>query len=164
MNTYTNNIITIDNKNYEAYLRRALIYVQNRQFLEASADYSKLDQLEPKKIDGKMGQALISKRQERWEEAENLYTDLVYHHRNDADIYANRAECYINLKKYARAQQDIERALELHFNDPYIYILRGQLRLKQYDYPSAITDFEKAKAAGFDAAVADEYIKLAKKR
>ncbi len=159
-----NHIIGVDNKNYEAYQQRALIQIQNKHYLEASSDYAKLSELNPTKIDGKMGLALIAKRQQHWAEAEEMYTDLVYRHRENVEVYVNRAECYINLGKLARAKQDIDKAIELHYNDPYIYFLRGQLKMKQYDYPSAIEDFEKAKASGFDTVAVDEYIKLAKKK
>jgi tetratricopeptide (TPR) repeat protein len=159
-----NRIIVLDDKNYQAYSRRALIHLQKKHFLEASADYAKLTELEPEKIDGKMGMALIEKRQQHWEQAESAYTDLVYRHRADAEIYVNRAECYINMKKLGRGLQDIEKALELGYSDPYIYMLRGQLRLRQFDKLSAKEDFEKAKSLGFDATVVDEYLKLINKK
>lgn len=158
-----NHIISTDKNNYSAYAGRALIFMHNKSYLDAYADYSKMEELKPAGIEGKLGKALILKREQKWSDAEDIYTDLIYRHHDVAILYVNRAECYLNLDKLARTQQDIEKAIELKYNDPYIYFLRGQLRLKQFDNLSALTDFQKAKTDGYDASLVDEYIRKIKK-
>lgn len=159
-----NHIIEIEPNNTSALQSRALIFVHQKKYNEALSDYEKVTSIIPQSINGWMGIALVHKRKEEWSQAEEIYTTLIYKHRGTPEIYANRAECYLHLKKLARTQQDIERAIQLGYNEPYIYVLRALLRLKQYDSGAALMDFEKAKEMGFDLSNIPEYQKLIVKK
>ncbi len=159
-----NHILHTDKNNYQAYGQRAMLLVQQKKYSEAYADYAKLEELKPNLPDGLMGKALIAKMEQKWSEAEEIYTTLTYRYKNRGDLYAHRAECYLHLNKLARTQQDIEKAISLNYTDPYVYVLRGQLRLKQYDKGAAVKDFLQAKSLGYNPSVIDEYIRSAGKK
>ena len=58
--------------------------------------------------------------------------------------------------------EDINKALELGFSDPIIYLLRGQLRLAQYDKRLAKEDFLKAQEMGVSQTIVADFLKLCK--
>lgn len=146
----------------EAIYRRGLIYLDKSNFDEATLDFEKIKQIDNKSILGQIGLTLILKRKGEWQKAEDIYSDLIYDNRTDADLYLNRAECYIETKKLARAQEDLNKALSYGSNDPMLYILRGRLRILQYDKSSARKDFIKARELGADDAVVDELLRHCK--
>ncbi len=139
-------------------------WYNKKRYSEAYADYAKLEELKPNLPDGLMGKALIAKMEQKWPEAEEIYTTLTYRYKGRGDLYAHRAECYLHLNKLAHTQQDIEKAISLNYTDPYVYVLRGQLRLKQYDKGAAVKDFLQAKSLGYNPSVIDEYIRSAGKK
>lgn len=157
-----NTILLIDDKDIEALYRRGLLNLNNKNLFAAEEDFEKIIELEPTNLSGKAGLAMIMKRRGEWEPAEKVYSELISEHKANADLYINRAECYLQLKKLARCSDDIAKALELGYNEAYLYILRGQLRLAQYDKLTAKTDFLKAKELNADATVIDEMLHLCK--
>ena len=155
-----NTILKVAPDDVEALYRRALIYMTNKLPLAAKADFEQMCLVDKNNLLGQMGLAMIMKRNGEWTEAEELYTDLIYKHKTNADLYFNRAECYFQLNKLARTQEDLMKATEYGYNEAPLFILRGQLRLAQYDKLSAKEDFLKAKEKGADAATIDQYLKL----
>lgn len=146
----------------EALYRRGLLHLYNKELLKAEDDFEKINSLAPENLQGKMGIALIMKRRGNWKEAEEYYTDLIYKNKSNAELYFNRAECYLQLNKLARTNEDINKSLELGISDPLIYILRGQLRLAQYDKRMAKEDFMKAQEMGVSEAIVSDFLRLCK--
>ncbi|MDU1890484.1 MAG: tetratricopeptide repeat protein [Dysgonomonas sp.] len=157
------NMLVLDNPDdVEAIYSRGLIYLSQKNLLAAEEDFETIIKTQPESLRAKMGLAQIVKRRGEWKEAEEIYSDLIYKYRNSADLYFNRAECYINLNKYARTDADIKKAMELGFNEFPIYVLRGQLRLAQYEKRQAKEDFLKAQELGADENVIKDFLKMCK--
>jgi tetratricopeptide (TPR) repeat protein len=138
------------------------LHLYNKELLSAEDDFEKIISIVPESLQGKMGIALIMKRRGNWKEAEEYYTDLIYKNKSNAELYFNRAECYLQLNKLARTNEDISKALELGISDPLIYILRGQLRLAQYDKQMAKEDFLKAQENGVGESIVSDFLRLCK--
>lgn len=146
----------------EALYRRGLIYMSNKLPAAAEEDFKKISELEPDNLLGKAALARLMKRQGEWEKAEELYTDLIYKNKMNSDLYFNRAECYLQMKKLARMQEDLMKASEYGYNEYPLFILRGQLRLAQYDKRMAKEDFLKAQEMGADPKVIEDLLRLCK--
>jgi len=157
-----NAILLYETDDLEALYRRGLLYLNRKELLSAEDDFEKIISIVPENIQGKMGIGLIMKRRGNWKDAEEYYSDLIYKNRSVADLYFNRAECYLHLDKLARANEDINKAFQLGISDPLIYILRGQLRLAQYDKRMAKEDFLKAQEAGVSEEIVNEFLQLCK--
>ena len=157
-----NTVLLNDPKDIEALYRRGLLHLNNNNIFAAEEDFERTLKEAPDNLQAKLGQALIMKRRGEFKEAEELYSDLIYKHKNNADLYFNRAECYLQLNKLARMNEDINKALELGFSDPIIYLLRGQLRLAQYDKRLAKEDFLKAQEMGVSQTIVADFLKLCK--
>lgn len=146
----------------EALYRRALIYMTNKLPAAAKDDFDKICSIDKNSVKGKSGLALLMKRNGEWQGAEEVYTDLIYNNKNNAELYFNRAECYLQLRKLARTQEDLTKAAELGYDDAPLYIMRGQLRLAQYDKRSAKDDFLMAQEKGADPELVNEFLRLCK--
>lgn len=152
--------ILINNPNdIEALYRRGLILLSKKNLPAAEDDFKKIDKIDPDNVWGKSGLALILKRRERWADAEELYTYMIYKNKTNGELYFNRAECYLQLDKLAKTQEDITKAAEYGFDNASLYILRGQLRLAQFDRLSAKNDFLKAKEMGVNDSIVDVLIR-----
>lgn len=157
-----NVILSIDEKNIDALYRRGLIYMSDKNYLAAEADFEKVLELSPDNISAHNNLLLTIRVREDWDEAESKYTDLIYKYKSVPEFYIGRAECYLNLKKLARAKADLGKAVELKSDNPLLYIIRGQLNLQQFDKFSARQDFNKAKELGVDEELINEYLLLCK--
>lgn len=157
-----NAILVIEPDNVEALYRRALLNLNGKNLLAAEEDFDKILKIEPHNLQAQSGLVMIMKRRSEWVEAEKAYTDLIYKHKTNGELYFNRAECYFQMKKLARTQEDISKALELGYKEPHLYILRGQLRLAQFDKSMAKEDFLKAKELGADEKIVNELLLFCK--
>lgn len=161
MNDY-NTALSINPDNITALLQRGLLYLSEKNMLAAEADFEHVLEIQPKNIHAKSNLAFALKSREDWEGAEKEYTELIYDNKSFSDLYVNRAECYIQLKKLGRATDDLRKAEELGYDDPFLYILKGQLNLQQFDKGAAKVNFEKALELGANKELIKEYLLLCK--
>lgn len=168
MNNYDNafldysTILANDPNDMEALYRRALILMTRGGLLEAEADFNKILEKDPENLQAKSGLAMILKRREQWEEAEIAYTYLLSQNKNNGELYFQRAEAYFKQKKLARTLEDLSKAVSCGYDEAPVYILRGQVRLAQFDKLSAKNDFNKAIDKGATSDIIEPLLKLCK--
>ncbi|HBK40654.1 MAG TPA: hypothetical protein DD786_01950, partial [Porphyromonadaceae bacterium] len=118
---------------------------------------------DPGNLFTKLSKALIFKLDDNWTEAEKIYTDIINTTvKPSSAYYLNRAECYVNTDRFSKAAADLHAVESDEKANPYFYVLRGRLRLDQFDKFAARVDFEKAKELGYDAELADKWIERAR--
>lgn len=158
-----NAILEQDVSDVEAYYRRGLLFLEKGDRTKAEADFLAAENSDPNHLFTKLSKALLYKLDGNWLEAEKLYTDIISTEKDVKSVYyLNRAESYLNTGQTSNAAADIQAIEREEAENPYLYILRGRLRLEQYDKFAAKDDFEKAKQLGYDAEIADEWLKKAK--
>lgn len=158
-----NLLIQQDAEDVEAYYRRGLLFLEKGDREKAEADFVAAEQANPKHLFTKLSKALLHKLDGDWSTAEKIYSDIIASEAEKNSVYyLNRAECYLNMGQASRAAADIHTIEREQRNNPYFYILRGRLRLEQFDKFAAKADFEKAKSMGYDAEIADEWLKKTK--
>lgn len=146
----------------EAYYRRGLLFLENNDRARAEADFSAAERIDPDNLYSRLSQSLLYKLDDNWEAAAAIYTRLLESEPNpDPVFYMNRAECYLNTEQISRAAADLQAAWSSQRNNPYFYILRGRVRLEQFDKTAAREDFAQAKKMGYDVGLADEWLKRA---
>lgn len=148
--------------NIDALYERALVYITLKRLDEADGDFKKILSIDKDNYKGRFGTALILKRNGEWEEAEQVYSDLIYENKRQGELYANRAEAYLYLKKLRNMKEDLDKAISYGYNDVSVYILRGQYQLAQYDKEAAKKEFIKAKEMGANEELVDDFLKLCK--
>jgi hypothetical protein len=77
-------------------------------------------------------------------------------------LYEGRADLYFMMGKNSRAMADINKVFVEGTPGASIYVLRGKVKLAQYEKASASQDFLKAQEMGYDNAVIEELMKLTK--
>lgn len=156
-------IIKIDPDNVEAYYRRGLLHLEANDRTSAEADFEKCDEIDANNLFSKLSKALLLKLEDDWEGAEKIYSDiLATESRKHNSYYMNRAECYVNIEKYSLAAADLRTIEAGERENPYFYILRGRVRLNQFDKFAAKADFENAKKLGYDEELANKWIEKIK--
>lgn len=161
LNDYTT-ILKNEPKDIEALYSRGLIYMSSKMPKEAEADFKGILKYAPDNLKAQSALAMLLKRQSEWKKAEEAYTDLIYKNKTNAELYFGRAECNLQLKRFARTQEDLMKASEYGYNEYPLYILWGQLRLEQYDKRMAKEHFMKALELGANKDIVDEFLRLCK--
>jgi tetratricopeptide (TPR) repeat protein len=130
----------------EAYYRRGLLFLEKNERSKAEADFKASDAIDPDNMYTKLSKALLYKLDDNWEAAEKVYTGLIQSSSKiDPSFYLNRAECYVNTDQIFKASADLRAVEGSQKANPYFYILRGRVRLGQFDKIAARADFRKAK-------------------
>lgn len=147
-------------KNVEAYYRRGLLFLEKNDRTNAEKDFKASTEIDPNNLYTRLSKALLFKLDDNWEAAEKVYSELIQSSKTvDPSFYMSRAECYVNTDQFFRASADL-RAIEGSQKDnPYFYILRGRIRLGQYDKVAARADFQQAKKLGYDASIVNDWLK-----
>ena len=76
-------------------------------------------------------------------ESERIYNYLIDKMPRDWILYEGRADLYFLMGKNARAMSDINRIFVESTPNASLYILRGKVKLAQYEKESAKKDFLK---------------------
>lgn len=149
-------------ENVEAYYRRGLLFLEKNDRVGAEADFKASNAIDPDNMYTKLSKALLHKLDDNWEAAEKIYTDLIQSSATvDPSFYMNRAECYVNSDQIFRASADLRAVEGSQRENPYFYILRGRVRLAQFDKIAARADFQKAKELGYDTDIVNDWLKKA---
>jgi tetratricopeptide (TPR) repeat protein len=144
----------------EAYYRRGLLFLEKNDRAGAEADFKASETIAPDNIYTKLSKALLYKLDDNWEAAERVYTGLIQSSSSvDPGFYMNRAECYVNTDQMFKASADLRVVEKSQRENPYFYILRGRVRLEQFDKVAARADFQSAKALGYDADIVKDWLK-----
>lgn len=157
-----NTVLLHNPDNKAALYERGLLHISMRDLDAAEGDFKHILSLGEKDRKAQAGIAMILKRKGEWKEAEELYTELIYEDKKNGDLYANRAECYLYLKKLRSMSDDLDKAIEYGYDDVSIHVLKGQLRLAQFDKAAAKIEFIKAKDLGASPELMNEFIQLCK--
>ncbi|WP_298649551.1 tetratricopeptide repeat protein [uncultured Proteiniphilum sp.] len=155
-----NTIILHYPEDVEAYYRRGLLFLEKNDRARAEADFKASEAIDTDNMYTKLSKALLYKLDDNWEAAEKIYTGLIQSSSTtDPSFYMNRAECYVNSDQIFRASADLRAVEGSQKENPYFYILRGRVRLVQFDKVAARADFQKAKELGYDTDIVNDWLK-----
>lgn len=157
-----NTILKNDSLDIEALYNRGVLKLEMKDKVGAQRDFEVAAKHGEYSPFGLLGNALIHRLNEEWEEAEKTYTSILNEYPQMTDIYLKRAECYLHLNQLSKLSADLQAVASIEFANPTFYFLRGQLRLEQFDKVAAKDDFERAKELGMDSEVLQPWIEKTK--
>ena len=157
-----NALLILEPQRQEALYARGLLYLQKRNYVEAENDFDKLLTLNDNSVQARMGFALMEKLRGNYTESERIYNYLLTEMPRYWKLYEDRAELYFLMGKNARAMNDINKVFYESKPTASHYVLRGKIKLAQYERERAIQDFDKAKEMGYSAEVIDELLEMTK--
>ena len=154
-------LLRVDPADVEARFRRGVLYVELKEYMLADADFEQILARDRDSKLARLGFALLDKARGNYADSEAVLTFLIGRDPDDLRLYEERAELYFLMKKNARAMADLRRVFAGE-REPsaYLYILRGKIRLAQYEKEAAATDFKKALDLGADRAEVEGLIKM----
>ena len=161
INDYTTLLLTDPNQQEPLYAR-GLLYLQQRNFILAEEDFDKLLSVNEKSVKARLGFAVLEKLRGNYDESERIYNYLISEQPHSMLLYEGRADLYFMMGKNARAMADINKVFSESKPTASLYVLRGKVKLAQYEKESASMDFEKARNMGYDKEVIDELMKMTK--
>lgn len=122
----------------------------------AKQSFDNVLQLDANNIDAKRGLALMLRLDERYNEAIAEY-DAIIKKENRASNYLSRAECYLAVSDFVKAQADLSEAQKLDPQSPDLYLLKAKLAQQQFRYDDAYKYAQQAVQLGCDEKLASQY-------
>ena len=154
-------LLLLDPLDIDAYYRRGMLYIEMKDYMLADEDFEKIMSIDKESEQGRFGFALLDKARGNYEDSEAVFSYLIEKSRTPLQYYEERAELYFRMKKNARAMTDLNKIFaETNDVPAHLYVLRGKIKLAQFEKESAAIDFKKALELGYDKAVIDELIKM----
>lgn len=154
-------LLLLDPLDIDAYYRRGMLYIEMKDYMLADEDFEKIMSIDKESEQGRFGFALLDKARGNYEDSEAILSYLIEKSRTPLQYYEERAELYFRMKKNARAMTDLNKIFaETNDVPAHLYVLRGKIKLAQFEKESAAIDFKKALELGYDKAVIDELIKM----
>jgi Tetratricopeptide repeat. len=156
-----NILLSVDKNNQDAIYNRGLLFMQKKDFIGAEEDFDKLLEINEKTFLGRLGHAILEKMRGNYNESERIYNYLINEFPKSWPLYEGRAELYFMMNKNTRAMSDINKFFAEVENPPAsLYVLRGKIKIAQYEKPSARLDFQRAKDMGYDPEIIKELMKM----
>ena len=153
-------LIMLNPLNEEALYQRGLLYIQSRNIILAEADFERLMEINQETVKGRLGFALLEKIRENYMESEIILNYLISKYPDYLLLYEERAELYLLMNRRGRAMADVSKVFAGTANpSAELYVLRGKIKLAQYEKESAAIDFRKAQALGYDATTIETLLK-----
>lgn len=161
LNDYTA-LLLIEPAHQEALYCRGLLYIQLKNFIWAEQDFDKILEVNEKSVRGRLGHAILEKMRGNYNESERIFNYLIDKMPRDWILYEGRADLYFMMGKNARAMADINRVFVESTPTAALYVLRGKIKLAQYENEAASLDFQKAMDMGYDKVIIEELMKMTK--
>lgn len=161
LNDY-NTLLSIDPEDQEALFCRGMIFIQKKNYLWAEQDFDKILEVNEKSVRGRLGHAILEKLRGNYDYSERIFNYLIKELPREWLLYEERADLYFLMGKNARAMADISRVFAESTPTASLYVLRGKVKLAQFERESAANDFQKALELGYDADVIAELMKFTK--
>jgi tetratricopeptide (TPR) repeat protein len=153
-------LLSVNPLNEDALFHRGLLYLGMQNLLLAEADFEKILDLNQETVQGRLGYALLEKVRKNYDKSEAILNYLIGKRPEYWRLYEERAELYHLMNKNARAMADLNKVFaEVPDPSAELYVLRGRVKLAQYEKASAAIDFRKALSMGYDAETVEKLLK-----
>ncbi|GAB6394986.1 MAG: tetratricopeptide repeat protein [Bacteroidales bacterium] len=161
LNDY-NLLLLKDPANEDALYSRGMIYLQQKHFLWAEQDFDRILEANNASMYGRLGHAVLEKIRGNYTESERIYNYLIDKLPREWILYKGRADLYFMMGKNSRAMADLNKLFVESVPDAGLYVLRGKVKLAQYERETAALDFQKAKEMGYDPKAIEELLRMTK--
>ena len=146
-------IMMLDERDVESRYNHGMIALNLGDIKTARKDFDNILAINPNSGMGRQGQGYLYKHQGNLEKAAECFSEVIKV-KPTSTLLANRADCYLTLKRLNDASIDIANALELDPDDPFIYVLRAKLNKMRYNRDDVERDIKLAVAHGLDERTA----------
>jgi tetratricopeptide (TPR) repeat protein len=153
-------LLLINPLSEDVLFHRGLLYLQTENFILAEADFEKILEINRETVQGRLGYAILEKVRKNYADSETILNHLIDKNPTFWRLYEERAELYFLMNKNGRAISDLNKVFaEVAEPSAELYVLRGKIKLAQYEKASAAIDFKKALSLGYDAETIETLLK-----
>lgn len=146
----------------QGHYNRGLLYINSGEFLLAQADFEMIVDTYKDTFLGRFGYAILEKARGNYDESEIIFNYLADNYPDNMRVLEERAELYFLTKRNARAMADLNEVFKATAEpSAELYMLRGRIKLAQYEKESAAIDFKKARDLGYDKETVEKLLKEA---
>jgi len=131
-------------KNKDIRLHRAYSYFQIRLYGESRADYDKVLESDATNYAALLGLALICQQTDHKTEAIERMNHLVELYPDSTELYAVRADIYMESRQEDLALLDLNHAISLEADNPRYILARAYLHKQMGNKRLALSDFNRA--------------------
>lgn len=153
-------VTLLDRDDIESRYYHGLIALRKGQMDVAKADVAdleRIDQYSPYTIEAK---GTLKKTLGEFDEAIECYTRLIkMQSKPSYQTLTNRAECYLEVKRLADAENDIKKALAMEPTEAYLYVLRARLNKLRFNDREKERDLQLAEKYGISRKMALFFMK-----
>lgn len=144
----------------QALYDRGLLYINTGDHELAQADFNLIIEKYKDTFLGRFGYAILEKARGNYDESEVIFNYLADKVPDNARLLEERAELYYLMKRNRLALTDINKVFAA-VKEPTaeMYMLRGRIKLAQYEKESAAVDFKTAGELGYDKETVERCIK-----
>ncbi|MDR0573047.1 MAG: tetratricopeptide repeat protein [Tannerella sp.] len=155
-----NTLIANDPAHEQARYNRGLLYIKTREYLLAQTDFEFIIDADKDAFWGRFGYAILEKARGNYDDSETIFNYLADKYPDNRRILEERAELYFLTKRNGRAMTDLNKVFAATTApSAELYMLRGRVKLAQYEKESAAVDFKKARDLGYDKETVDRLLK-----
>lgn len=151
-------IVKIDPSVVEAHYNLGILDLNEGKTKEADQEFDEILRWQPGAVLASQGKALLNKITGNYAKAVEYYSQVISE-KPTADLLANRADCYLTMRRLTEASEDIGSALSIDPNDGYLYLLRAKLNKLRYEDADAERDVKLAVQHGVDPEYAQSALK-----
>jgi len=157
-----NTLLVNNPTNEQGLYNRGLLYINTGEFLLAQADFELIVDTYKDTFVGRFGYAILEKARGNYDESEIIFNHLIDNYPDNVRILEERAELYFLTKRNSRAMTDVNKVFA-SVGEPSaeLYMLRGRIKLAQYEKESAAIDFKRARDLGYDKETVEKLLKEA---
>lgn len=141
--------LMLDDQNPDLYLIRAKVYEDQKKMDLAEADYKNLISFQPENMIARSNYAIMKKNAGRYDEALKDYTQMITE-KPESLLYNNRADVYLNMKKYKEALADVQKAITLDAKFPVSYVTKAKILFETNKSADGCNSLNKAVELGYE--------------
>jgi tetratricopeptide (TPR) repeat protein len=139
---------------------RGLLHINTGEFILAQADFELIIDTYKDTFLGRFGYAILEKARGNYDESEIIFNYLTDNYPDNMRVLEERAELYFLTKRNARAMADLNKVFKATAEpSAELYMLRGRVKLAQYEKASAAVDFKKARDLGYNPETVEKLLK-----
>ena len=144
----------------QGLFERGLLYINTGEFILAQTDFEAIMNAYKDNFLGRFGHAILEKARGNYDDSEVIFIYLADKYPDNLRILEERAELYFLTKRNGRAMTDISKVFAATTEpSAEMYMLRGRIKLAQFEKASAAIDFKKALELGYDKKTIDMLLK-----
>lgn len=152
-------VAELDPNDTESRYNLGIISIQQRDYKKAEDLFMEIMKISPNSALAQEGLGKLNEVSGNYAKAADNYSKIIKV-RPSTSILANRAHCYLMMKRLNDAEDDIRSGLQIDSQDGYLYLLRALLNKLRFNTEDMGRDIKLAEEHGISATEVKELLNI----